>query len=103
MRHHEGRATYYYVGAQSTAETPGGWETMGDMGMLDEDGYLHLGDRKNDMVLVGGTNVYPAEVEAALEQHTLVKSAVVVGVPDEEWGKVLHAVVYTGTNVVTAE
>jgi len=102
MRHHERRMTYIYRGAESTQDDDG-WETVGDIGMLDEDGYLYLGDRKKDMVLVGGTNVYPAEVEAALEEHPSVKSAVVVGLPDADLGQVLHAVVYAGGNPVSAE
>jgi len=102
MRHHENRHTYIYYGAESRRDAEG-WETVGDMGMLDEDGCLHLGDRKNDMVLVGGTNIYPAEVEAALEQHPAVKSCAVVGVPDPDLGQVLHGVIYTGDDQVTDE
>eukprot|EP00928_Gymnodinium_smaydae_P043761 TRINITY_DN29261_c0_g1_i1.p1 TRINITY_DN29261_c0_g1~~TRINITY_DN29261_c0_g1_i1.p1 ORF type:complete len:1287 (-),score=185.15 TRINITY_DN29261_c0_g1_i1:256-4116(-) len=95
MRHHERRITYYYRGAE-TVSLDNGWETVGDIGMLDEDGYCHLGDRKKDMVLIAGQNIYPAEVEAALEEIPAIKSAVVVGVPDDDLGNVLHAVVYTG-------
>jgi acetyl-CoA acetyltransferase family protein len=102
MRHHERRVTYYYRGAETKAD-PAGWETMGDMGMLDDEGYLHLGDRKTDMVLIGGVNVYPAEVEAVLESHPAVKNAVVCGVPDGDLGHVLNAVVYTGGEAVTSE
>ena len=106
MRHHEQRLTYYYRGGngQRQAESDEhGWETVGDMGMLDEGGYLHLGDRKADMVLIGGVNVWPAEVEAVLEQHPAVRSAVVVGVPHSDLGSQLHAIVYTGTQVVAVE
>jgi NAD(P)-dependent dehydrogenase (short-subunit alcohol dehydrogenase family) len=103
MRHHERRITYYYRGAENTADNSTGWETVGDIGMLDEDGYVHLGDRKKDMVLIAGANVYPAEVEAALEANPLVKSAVVVGVPDDDLGNVLHAVIYTGGAEVNTE
>jgi len=102
MRHHERRITYYYRGAESQANEAG-WETVGDMGMLDEHGYIHLGDRKKDMVLIGGANVYPAEVEAALEQHPAVKSAVVVGVQNDDLGNELHAVVHAGSGQVTIE
>merc|ERR1719356_309906 len=102
MRHHEDRHTYLYKGAESRRDEEG-WETVGDMGMLDEDGCLHLGDRRNDMVLVGGVNVYPAEVEAALEAHPAVKSCVVVGVPDQDMGQVLHGVVFTGGDTVTGD
>jgi bile acid-coenzyme A ligase len=84
--------TYRYIGA--TARTrPGGWESLGDMGWLDEDGYLYLGDRLHDMILTGGANVYPAEVEAALLEHSAVRSAAVIGLPDADMGNVVHAIV----------
>jgi bile acid-coenzyme A ligase len=84
--------TYRYVGA--TARTlSDGWESLGDMGWIDEDGYVHITDRRDDMVLVGGANVYPAEVEAAVEEHPQVRSCAVVGLPDEEAGNRLHAIV----------
>jgi bile acid-coenzyme A ligase len=85
-------STYRYVGAQATA-TADGWESLGDMGYLDEDGYLYLVDRKADMILVGGANVYPAEVEAALDAHPAVRSSAVFGLPDEDLGSRVHAVV----------
>ncbi|HEY1738849.1 MAG TPA: acid--CoA ligase, partial [Acidimicrobiia bacterium] len=85
--------TYEYVGAE--ARTIGdGWESLGDMGWFDADGYLYLADRKADMILVGGANVYPAEVEAALEEHPAVQSAVVIGLPDDDLGHTPHALVY---------
>ena len=83
--------TYRYVGA--TAKSRDGWESLGDMGFLDEDGYLYLTDRLNDMILVGGANVYPAEVEAALDEHPAVRSSCVIGLPDEELGSIVHAIV----------
>lgn len=87
-------STYRYVGADAR-RTPDGWESVGDMGWLDEDGYLYLGDRRSDMILTGGRNVYPAEVEAALDEHADVRSSCVVGLPDEDLGSVLHAIVET--------
>jgi bile acid-coenzyme A ligase len=84
--------SYRYVGAEARAR-PGGWESLGDMGRLDEDGYLYLGDRSQDMILVGGSNVYPAEVEAALAEHEAVRSCAVIGLPDEERGNRIHAIV----------
>ena len=85
--------TYRYIGAE--ARTLGdGWESLGDMGRMDADGYLYLTDRRADMVLVGGANVYPAEIEAALDEHPLVQSCAVVGLPDEDLGNRLHAVVH---------
>ena len=85
-------STYRYVGAEATA-TADGWESLGDMGYLDEDGYLYLVDRKADMILVGGANVYPAEVEAALDAHAAVRSSAVIGLPDEDLGNRIHAIV----------
>jgi len=63
------------------------------MGHQDEDGYLYLADRRSDMVVVGGCNVYPAEVEAALDEHPAVDSSCVIGLPDEDLGSRLHAIV----------
>ena len=83
--------TYRYVGAQ--ARSVDGWETLGDLGRLDEDGYLYLSDRSADLVVTGGSNVYPAEVEAALDSHPAVRSSAVVGLPDDELGERVHALV----------
>ena len=94
--------TYHYIGA--TARTrPGGWESLGDMGWLDEDGYLHLGDRLQDMILTGGANVYPAEVEAALQEHPAVRSVAVIGLPDEDLGNVVHAIVEADPRTAPAD
>jgi bile acid-coenzyme A ligase len=93
MRAPEGTTTYRYVGA--TARTVDGWESLGDMGRVDADGYLYLGDRSADMILVGGANVYPAEVEGALDSHPLVASSCVIGLPDEDFGNRVHALVET--------
>ncbi len=71
----------------------GGWKSVGDMGRLDAEGYLHICDRKTDVVITGGVNVYPAEVEAALHAHPDVADAAVIGVPDDAWGERVHAVV----------
>ena len=90
MRSGEG-PSYYYLGA--TARVRDGWESLGDMGFFDADGWLHLADRRSDMILVGGANVYPAEVEAALAGHPEVRDAVVVGLPDDDYGRVVHAIV----------
>ncbi len=83
---------YRYVGATAKAGQDN-WESLGDMGFLDEDGYVYVTDRDTDMILVGGANVYPAEVEAALEEHPAVRSACVIGLPDEDLGAVPHAIV----------
>ncbi|WP_369213415.1 long-chain-fatty-acid--CoA ligase [Streptomyces flavofungini] len=68
-----------------------GWVHMGDAGFLDEDGYVHVRDRVNDMIIVAGENVYPAEIEDALARHPAVAGAAVVGLPHERWGESVHA------------
>jgi len=85
-------STYRYIGAEAQAD-PEGWETLGDMGYLDEDGYLYLVDRKTDMIVSGGANVYPAEVEAALDSHPAVRTSAVIGLPDDDLGQRIHALV----------
>lgn len=85
-------ATYRYVGAEARA-MEGGWESLGDLGWFDADGYLYLGDRMQDMILSGGANIYPAEVEAAIQEHPAVRSVCVIGLPDEDRGSVVHAIV----------
>jgi bile acid-coenzyme A ligase len=84
--------TYRYVGA--TARTlDGGWESLGDMGRLDAEGYLYLGDRASDMILSGGANIYPAEIESALQEHPHVRSCAVIGLPDDDKGNIVYAIV----------
>ncbi len=85
-------STYRYIGAEARADSDG-WESLGDMGYLDEDGYLYLVDRKTDMIVTGGANVYPAEVEAALDAHPAVRSSAVIGLPDDDLGQRVHALV----------
>jgi bile acid-coenzyme A ligase len=84
--------SYRYVGAEARTRE-GGWESLGDVGWLDDDGFLYLGDRRTDMILSGGANIYPAEVEAALQEHPDVRSCAVVGLPDEDLGQRVHAIV----------
>jgi bile acid-coenzyme A ligase len=85
-------STYRYLGARGQRAADG-YESVGDMGWLDGDGYLYLGDRRTDMILVSGRNVYPAEIEGALEEHPSVCSACVIGLPDEDGGQSIHALV----------
>ena len=70
-----------------------GWSTLGDMGFLDAEGYLYLADRRTDLILSGGVNIYPREVEDALALHPGVADVAVVGVPDEDMGQRVHAVI----------
>jgi len=84
----------YYQDPDATAETMrGGWHHTGDVGHLDADGFLHIIDRKKDMIITGGFNVYPAEVEQAILSLPEVQDCAVVGVPDEKWGEAVKAVV----------
>ena len=92
MRGPAGAKTYRYVGAEARGDADG-WETLGDIGSLDADGFLYVSDRDSDMILVGGSNVYPAEIEAALTEHPSVADACVVGLPDDDLGNVPHALV----------
>ncbi|MFB6346490.1 MAG: class I adenylate-forming enzyme family protein [bacterium] len=73
--------------------TEGNWMTVEDMGYLDDDGYLYLTGRAQDMVITGGVNVYPVEIQQRLERHDSVDTAAVFGIPDEEWGEKLAAVI----------
>jgi bile acid-coenzyme A ligase len=94
--------TYRYVGAEPRRR-PDGWESLGDMGYMDADGYLYLTDRRADMILRGGANIYPAEVEAAIDAHPAVRSSAVIGLPDEELGNRVHALVDATTPVSADE
>jgi bile acid-coenzyme A ligase len=85
--------TYRLLGGQAQVDEAG-WESLGDVGWFDEDGYLYLGDRETDMILVGGANVYPAEIEAALGLHEAVVDSCVIGLPDDDLGNVPHAIVF---------
>jgi bile acid-coenzyme A ligase len=82
----------YYLGAQARSRD-GGWESIGDLGWMDKEGYVFLADRRTDLILRGGANIYPAEVEAALDAHPDVGSSVVIGLPDDEMGQRVHAIV----------
>jgi bile acid-coenzyme A ligase len=89
-------STYHYIGA-SPRRLADGWETLGDMGYLDEDGYLFLVDRRTDLIISGGSNIYPGEVEGAIESHPDVLSCAAIGLPDEDLGATVHAIVEIST------
>lgn len=92
MRGDAGAApSYTYIGAE--ARVRDGWESLGDLGWMDADGYVYISDRRTDLILSGGANIYPAEVEAAIDAHPKVLSSVVVGLPDEDLGQRVHAFV----------
>jgi long-chain acyl-CoA synthetase len=84
----------YWKRPEETAQTlRGGWLHTGDMARVDEDGYLYLVDRKKDMIISGGENVYSTEVENVVYQHPAVREAAVIGIPDERWGEAVTAIV----------
>lgn len=85
-------STYAYIGADART-TSDGYETLGDFGWMDEEGYLYIADRRTDMIVSGGANIFPAEVEGALMAHPAVESAVVIGLPDHDFGAATHAIV----------
>jgi fatty-acyl-CoA synthase len=84
---------YWRQPEATAASTRDGWFRSGDVGVLDEDGFFYVRDRMKDMIISGGENIYPAEVEAVLYQHESVAECAVIGVPDEKWGEVGKAVV----------
>jgi bile acid-coenzyme A ligase len=94
--------SYRYVGAEAKSR-PGNWESLGDMGWKDKDGYVYLSDRDTDMILVGGANVYPAEVESALDEHPSVTSSCVIGLPDDDYGSSVHAIVQAAEPITATE
>ncbi len=88
------KAMQYYKDPEKTKSAfRGDYMTVGDMGYLDEDGFLYIVDRKTDMVISGGVNIYPAEIEEVIHEHPAVLDVAVIGVPNEEWGEELKAVV----------
>jgi long-chain acyl-CoA synthetase len=84
---------YYKQRDSYEAARHGDYLTVGDIAYRDDEGYLYICDRKNDMIISGGMNIYPAEIEAALEQHPGIFDVAVFGIPSEEWGEQVHATV----------
>ena len=95
-------STYRYIGAEAKA-IDGGFESIGDMGYFDEDGYLYLADRQTDMILSGGANIYPAEVEAAIDSFPGVRSSAAIGLPHEDLGNYVHAIVDAPNGIVETD
>jgi len=84
----------YHRTAEQLAELPGSeWKSVGDVAYVDDEGYVYICDRKKDMIISGGVNIYPAEIEAVLYAHPQVLDAAVFGIPDDEWGEAVHAIV----------
>jgi len=96
----------YYKNPQATEEASRfGWHHTGDIGLKDADGYVYIVDRKRDMIISGGFNIYPCEIEQVLWSHAAVQDCAVVGVPDEKWGEAVKAVIELkpGTDVKSEE
>ena len=92
--------TQYWNAQEATDEAlRNGWMHTGDLGYVDDAGFLYVTDRKKDMIVSGGENVYPREVEDVLYEHPAVLEAAVIGVPDERWGERVHAVLVAQTGV----
>jgi bile acid-coenzyme A ligase len=86
-------AFYYGKDVAPLPRTADGFVTVGDLGWMDEDGYVFLADRRVDMIVSGAANVFPAEVESALSEHPRIADVVVIGLADSEWGRRVHAIV----------
>jgi len=83
----------YHQSDERLSEHEAEWKSVGDVAYLDEEGYLFICDRKKDMIISGGVNIYPAEIEAVIHEHPGVLDVAVLGVPDDEWGERVHAIV----------
>jgi acyl-CoA synthetase (AMP-forming)/AMP-acid ligase II len=84
---------YWQLPEETEKKLKDGWLYTGDLGKFDEDGYVYIVERKNDMIISGGVNIYPREIEEVLYKHPAVSEASVIGVPDEHWGEVAKAII----------
>jgi fatty-acyl-CoA synthase/long-chain acyl-CoA synthetase len=96
-------SAYYKADEKYQAATRGDFHTVGDIAYFDEEGFFYIADRKNDMIISGGMNIYPAEIEAALDACPDIYEIAVFGIPNEEWGESVHAVAVPAREGVTAE
>src|SRR6266567_2008407 len=95
--------TYYKNNAGYEENSRGDFHTVGDIAYRDDEGYLYICDRKTDMIISGGMNVYPAEIEAVLEQHPGIYDVAVFGIPSEDWGEMVHATVVLAPGASSTE
>jgi len=95
--------TYHNAQEKFEKGRRGDWLSVGDVAYFDEEEFFYICDRKSDMIISGGMNVYPAEIEAALDQHPDVLDVAVIGIPNEEWGEAVHAVVVRRSVALTPE
>src|SRR5580765_2728296 len=94
VRRYVGVFDEYYKKPEATRETArGDWLSVGDVAFMDDEGFVYICDRKRDMIISGGVNIYPAEIEDALHRHPKIEDAAVFGVPDDDWGERVHAAV----------
>ncbi|HEV8472150.1 MAG TPA: AMP-binding protein [Methylomirabilota bacterium] len=104
VRRYDGVFDEYYGKPQATAETArGDWLSVGDVAWMDDEGFVYICDRKRDMIISGGVNIYPAEIEDALHRHAAIDDAAVFGVPDPEWGERVHAAVQLRAGATLSE
>jgi long-chain acyl-CoA synthetase len=105
VRRYPGMFDEYWRKPEATQEMRrGDWYSVGDVAYLDDEGFVYICDRKRDMIISGGVNIYPAEIEDALHRHPKIQDVAVFGVPDEEWGERVHAAVQVRSgHTLTAE
>jgi long-chain acyl-CoA synthetase len=98
-----GRFEYYKDNSKTSSSYRGDYFTLGDMGYFDEDGYLFLTGRTAELIISGGVNIYPQEVDSAMMQHPAVQDVCTIGVPNEEWGEEVKSVVQLKSDVAASE
>jgi len=94
---------YFRMPEETTASREGPWFKTGDLAVIDGDGYVTVVDRKKDMIITGGINVFSSEIESALMEHDSVETVAVIGIPHEQWGEAIHAVVVLRPGRVATE
>ncbi len=103
VKSHPGEEFEYFHDPDKTDRNQrGAWYTLGDLGYLDEDGYLFLSGRSAELIISGGVNIYPAEIDAALLEHPAVRDAATIGIPNDEWGEEVLAVVELDPNATAS-